>query len=191
MRSLTGNIGENMQRFAAKVGRSPYIQALTAGMMAIMPITLGVAVFAILGNLPFDQWQHFIERTGLYNHMMDLIAATSTLTALYISFTIAYFFGKNAGESGVITGVMSVSTFITLMPQSVVAEDGTVISALGVNYLGSGGVFVAMVIALVIGKLYTWLMTKDIKVKLPASVPPMVSFLYSLYSWANTTRKSL
>lgn len=175
MKNLTSSIAEQMQRFAAKIGSSSYIQALTAGMMATMPITLGVAAFAILANLPFEPWENFIINTGLHGHAMDLIAATSTLTALYVSFTIAYFFGKNAGESGVITGIMSVATFITLMPQSVVAPDGTVIEALSANYLGSEGVFVGMVIALFIGKFYTWLMSKNIKVKLPASVPPMVS----------------
>ena len=49
--------------------------------------------------------------------------------------------------------------FLCLMPQSVEGKDG-IISALLTSYLGSSGIFVAMLTALFITSLYCWLMKK-------------------------------
>lgn len=164
-----------MLKLAQKITENKYIQALMGGMMAVMPITLGVAAIAVLSSLPFDGWQYFLQNTaGLHGHMNDLLAATSTLTALYISFSIAYHFGKNEGANGLTTGILSVASFIVLMPQ-VIHANGEIIEGLGRNFLGSEGIFIAMINALFIGKLYTWLMSKNLKLKLPEGVPPMVA----------------
>jgi len=109
--------------------------------------------------------------------MNDLLAATSTLTALYISFAIAYHFGKNEGANGLMTGILSVASFLVLMPQVIQADPygEYVVAGLARNFLGSDGVFVAMLNALFIGRVYTWLMSKNLKLKLPEGVPPMVA----------------
>lgn len=167
-----------MLKVAQWITENKYIQALIGGMMSIMPITLGVAAVAVLVNLPFNGWQYFLQNTaGLHGHMNDLLAATSTLTALYISFAIAYHFGKNEGANGLTTGILSVATFLALMPQVIQADayGEYIVEGLGRNFLGSEGVFVAMIIALFVGRLYTWLMTKNLKLKLPEGVPPMVA----------------
>lgn len=167
-----------MLKVAQWMTQNKYIQALIGGMMSIMPIMLGVAAVAVLVNLPFDGWQYFLENTaGLHGHMNDLLAATSTLTALYISFAIAYHFAKNEGANGLMTGILSVASFLVLMPQVIQADayGYYVVNGLGRNFLGSDGVFVAMINALFIGRLYTWLMSKNLKLKLPEGVPPMVA----------------
>ena len=57
--------------FATMVANSKYIKALTEGFMYTMPITLGVAVIAVLSNLPIDPWVDFLNSTGSvsYTHL--------------------------------------------------------------------------------------------------------------------------
>ena len=43
------------------------------------------------------------------------------------------------------------------------------------NYLGSDGLFVAIILAILVAASFGWLTRKDIKLKLPDSVPPMVA----------------
>lgn len=167
-----------MMNIAKWISENKYIQALIAGMMSIMPITLGVAAIAILVNLPFDGWQHFLQNNlGLHGHMNDLLLATNTLTSLYVGFAIAYHFGKNEGANGLITAILATASFIILMPQQITADayGNYVVGGLAHNFLGSDGIFVAMLNALLIGRLYTWLMSKNLKLKLPEGVPPMVA----------------
>ncbi|MCL2559155.1 MAG: PTS sugar transporter subunit IIC, partial [Turicibacter sp.] len=138
-------MGDFMLKVAQWISENKYIQSLIGGLMAIMPITLGVAAVAVLINLPMDGWQYFLtETTDIRFHAQEMLEATQTITALYISFTIAYTFTKNEGENGVTGGIMALASFLILMPQTIpVLVDGEVVGAaagLARNLLGSQGI---------------------------------------------------
>lgn len=161
---------------ATKVANSKYIKALTEGFMCTMPITLGVAVIAVLSNLPIDAWVNFLKDTGLYQIGQDVVSLTLSLLAIYVVGAIGYCFTKNENEKGIIGAVMSTAVFIILMPiQTFTTEAGASISALATSYMGSDGIFVAIILGLFVPKLYCFLMSKNLRLKLPDSVPPMVS----------------
>lgn len=174
MDSMQSGLERVMGPFAQKLSESKIIAALTAGMMSTMPITLGVAAFAVIANLPVPALQSFLTHTGMLQPMLDLVAATSSLLAIYIVPAVAYHYGKNEGESGITTALMAIAAFIVLMPQTVSVGKKS-IAALSTTYLGSNGIFVGMIVALLMAISYTKLMKKGIKLKLPDSVPPNVS----------------
>ncbi|MDO4468099.1 MAG: PTS transporter subunit EIIC [Bacillota bacterium] len=165
-----------VQPFAAAVANNKFIQALTEGFMCTMPITLGVAVIAVLGNLPIEPWMAFLNNTGLYPIAQQVISLTLSLLAIYVVGAVGYCYTKNQGESGIYGLIISLASFIVLMPvQELTAADGSTVSALALNYMGSDGIFVALIVGLVTASLYCFLMKKNLKLKLPESVPPMVS----------------
>ncbi len=174
METMQSGLDRVMGPFAQKLSENKIISALTAGMMASMPITLGVAAFAILGNLPIEPWQTFLTNTGMGQHMLDIVAGTSSLLAVYIVPTIAYHYAKNERENGLTAAVLALAGFIVLQPQTITLGDQT-IPALLQSHLGSNGIFVGMLTAILIGISYSKLMKMNIKLKLPASVPPNVS----------------
>lgn len=162
--------------FATMVANSKYIKALTEGFMYTMPITLGVAVIAVLSNLPIAPWTEFLKSAGLYTVGQEVISLTLSLLAIYVVGAIAYSFTRNEGENGIIGAVMATASFIVLIPVQTFTNDaGASVSALGINYMGSDGIFIAILLGLIIPKLYCFLMSKNLKLKLPNSVPPMVS----------------
>lgn len=161
--------------FADWISRNRFIKALTQGFMCTMPITIGTAALAILGNLPVGPWQDFINSTGLYQVLLDVASVTISLMAVYIVSAIAYNFANNEGESGMIGALMAFGTFLILAPIQTPEVDGVATSMLSLDHLGSNGVFPAMLCGLLVPYFYCKLMKKNLKLKLPSSVPPMVS----------------
>ncbi len=163
-----------MNPLAKKISESKIISAIMSGMMTTLVITMGVAVISILSAIPFEPWQNFLTSTGLGAQMNDVVSATTSLMAIYIAPAVAYKYAKGEGENALNAALISLAAFIILMPQRVTVGEQTV-GALQSGYLGSQGIFVAMITGVVIGMAYSALMKKNIKMKLPASVPPMVS----------------
>ncbi|MGM2413564.1 PTS sugar transporter subunit IIC [Bacillus cereus group sp. BceL062] len=156
------------------LGNSKVVNAITSGMMMTIPVTIGVTLFAILGNLPFEGWKEFLIQIGIYTHMQDMISATLSLLAVYMVVIIAYSYAKEEGMNGMTAAVIALGSFLCLMPMSIkVGEEQ--ISAILNQYLGSDGIFVAMFVGVFTSKLYCSLKRKNIGVKLPESVPPMVA----------------
>lgn len=159
---------------ATKLNESLIVKGLSSGMMRTMPITLGVAVFAILVNLPIQPWLDFLINSGLSVVTQEIINVTMSMLAIYVVISVSSCYAKVNGESGLTASLISTGAFLCLMPQTVEGTDG-IISALQTSYLGSNGIFVAMLIALLITNIYCWLCKKNIMLKLPDSVPHMVS----------------
>lgn len=171
---LQGFLEKFIGPIAQKLNESDLIRGLSNGMMQTLPITLGVSVFAILVNLPITFWQTFLQNTGLYGTTQEILSATMSMLAIYIVISVSYSYTNIKKQSGLTAAIISTGAFLCLMPQSVEGKDGAVGALLG-SYLGSNGIFVAIVTALVISSLYIWLMNKNLSIKLPDSVPPMVS----------------
>ena len=174
MDKLQSTLEGIMNPIAKKINDSKIITAIMTGMMTTLVITMGVAVISILSAIPFEPWQNFLTSTGLGAHMSDIVAATTSLMAIYIAPAVAFKYASGEGENGLNAALISLAVFIILMPQRVTVGEQTV-GALSSTYLGSQGIFVAMISGVLIGMLYCSLMKKNIKMKLPASVPPMVS----------------
>lgn len=171
MNNISRMIEEKIVPFASKLAENDFIAAISAGMMGVLPITLGTSVIAILGNLPIDALTQFLMNTGLYGTVQDFIALTMSLTAIYMTFTIGYSFANRRGKNALTGGVLSAAAFISLLP--IISLDG--VAALATANLGSTGIFVAMIVSLLASWLYCILLDKHITLKLPATVPPMVS----------------
>lgn len=164
-----------MGPFANAVSTNKFIRALTAGFMASMPITLGTAVIAVLGNLPIKPWQNFLTNTGLYQNAQDFISLTLSLIGIYVVVTISYNLTKSEGKNAIVGSAISLASFISLMPIQLVDIDGVSTKTLLSANMGSNGIFVAMLIGLIIPWIYCKLMDKNLILKLPDSVPPMVT----------------
>lgn len=161
---------------AAKVSENKFITALTEGFMLTMPITLGVAVIAVLSNIPIAPWMSFLQSSGLYSIGQQVISLTLSLLAIYVVGAIGYRYTVNEKENGMTGALFSLAVFIILMPvETFKNSSGAEVNALLTSNMGSDGIFVALLIGLFIPWLYVKLLHKNLVVKLPHSVPPMVS----------------
>ena len=174
MNKLQTNLEKFMGPLAQKITESKIISAMMPGMMASLVITMGVAAISIISAIPFEPWQNILTTSGLGAHMNAIISATTSLMALYVVPGIAFHYAKNEGENGLNAALLALAIFITLQPQSInVGEE--VFSVLQQKYLGGQGIFVGMITSIVVSISYCKLMKKNLKMKLPETVPTMVS----------------
>lgn len=162
---------------AEKMSANKTIQAITNGMMAVLPVSLGVAFIAIVGQFPFEPWQLFLSDIGLTQVIADFVNITTGLYAIYIVITIAYECAKIEKVSPITPTILSLAFFLILVPQHqmVVGKD-MVSTMITTSSIGSDGIFVAMAVAILVTKFYAYMMHREMfLIKLPASVPPMVS----------------
>lgn len=150
------------------------IQSVAEGFMRTGPITFGIFIFAILGNLPIESYTNWLTEIGLKVHFDAVLNASLNIIALYVSFTIAYSYAKRKEDNFLSCGLLSLLSFLIVMPQTVAGKEGD-IAAFSLTYLGGNGVLVALILAVVISHLFHFLSKKDIKFKMPEGVPPMVS----------------
>lgn len=163
-----------IEPMSVKLNNNKAISSITEGFIRTSPITLGIALFAILKGIPVTAWTNYLTTSGLGAHLDAIILASTGLMSLYVSFSIAFCYARKLGSDGFTSGFLSLMTFFILMPQSVEGVDGP-INALSTGYLGGDTLFVALIISLVVTKLVHVLTKKGFVFKMSDTVPPMVS----------------
>lgn len=159
-----------------KITTNRFIMALTEGFMCTMPITLGTAVIAVLANLPIKAWSTLLNNTGIYAVAQDFIALTLSLLAVYVVGAVAYCYTKNEKQNAITGALLALASFMVLLPiEHITNETGMAVSMLKTSYLGSEGIFVAILCGMFVSWMYCALMRKNLQLKMPDAVPPMVS----------------
>lgn len=158
---------------ASKVADSKMLDALMGGMMCTLPMTLGVSVIAILINFPIPGFSDWVVSSGLMATGNSILTVTMNMMGIYISFFIGLRWGKVCGLSGYTGGIVSGAVFLAFMPQQSF-EDIPMASFINTSYMGSNGIFVAILLGLIVPKVTAVLMSK-LEIKLPDMVPPMVA----------------
>ncbi|MBS4456015.1 PTS sugar transporter subunit IIC [Tuanshanicoccus lijuaniae] len=159
---------------ANKIAGNSYIKSIGEGSMGLLSVIMFGAFFTVFKNIPWEPYQIFLKVT----HIGDVIAAvplfTTDMIGLYMAFSIAYRASHNfkIGEHAFSTGVVSLLSFLILTPINTELMER--VSFIDASYLGAKGVFTAIIVALVSTKLMKLFVNKNITIKLPDGVPPMV-----------------
>lgn len=167
-------VDEKIIPVAAKISENKIVKSIQYGAMATMPLTLGVSMLAIAINLPFDSWQLWLVESGVNVHVNATIKVAMEISAIFMSFMIGYHNANERKSSGLTGGIIALASFLILTPQSIPYEGGEV-AGLNFTYLGSSGIFGGMIVAIIVSSIFVALDRKGLVVKLPTSVPPMVS----------------
>lgn len=167
-----------LQKFIGPIAKvmseNDTIQSVAEGFMRTGPVTFGVCIFVILGNLPFTGYTEWLMNIGLKVHFDAISNASLNILGLYISFSVAYCFAKRKGNNALSCGILSLLSFLIIIPQTVAGAEGDV-TAFNVTYLSGTGILVALILALIVGHLFHFLSSKGLKFSMPDGVPPMVS----------------
>lgn len=157
---------------AARIGNQRHLVAIRDGFIAIMPLTI-VGSFAVLINsLPIKAYQNLLD--SIWDHATwtqwggNMWGATFGIISLLLSFTIAYNLAKSYDKDGLSAGVIGFASYMTF---GTFGEGGLT----GLT-TGTGGIFVAIIIALLSSELFSRLSgNRRLLIKMPDSVPPAVS----------------
>lgn len=164
---------------STKIGSNKVLKGLSEGMIMTLPLTLGASLFMVLGNFPVPAFSNWLNAIGVGAQLNAIAGGTLSILALYISFTVAYSYAKQLKAEATTAGILSLASFLIIMPQTV-GEGKNMVGAFAGTYLGSQGIFVAILVGLVVSGVYARLSRVPwLNIKLPDSVPPMIANSFS------------
>ncbi|WP_297377628.1 PTS sugar transporter subunit IIC [uncultured Helcococcus sp.] len=166
---------EKLLPIASKLGANKGLIAIRDGITLAMPLIIVGSIFMILASLPIKAFTDFLAENGISDYLWKGVNSSFGLTGLVASFGIANSMANQYKVDGIAAGIVSLSSFVVVTP-FLTGEDG---SGLTLSYLGSSGIFVAIVLGLLSAYVYQWFINKNIKITLPDSVPPAIARSFS------------
>lgn len=184
MSKFTDVLENKVMPVAGRIAGQRHLQALRDGLILTMPLIIIGSIFLILGFLPIPGYEDFMANTFGDQWLTKLlypVGATFDIMALIAGFGIAYRLAEKYNVEPLSAGAISVSAFLLATPFEVsfLAEGATdavmVGGAIPAALMGSKGLFVAMLIAMLSTEIYRYIIQKNIVFRLPDGVPPAVS----------------
>lgn len=179
MDKLMGFLEKYLMPISAKLSGNRYLRAVSGGFIAVMTANIVGSMFTLIGNLPIPAYTNWLAETGLNAVFALPGAVTVSMISLYAAFFIAYQLAKEFNSDGLGAGLISLICFLMVTGTSTFfaqpAEGAAAVSAVSTEFLAAKGLFAAMIIALLTGRAYVWILEKGWTIKLPDSVPPNVS----------------
>ena len=165
---------EKLIPVAAWIERNKFINGFRRAFIILMPLLMIGSIFLMISALPIPGYQEFMNSVfgEQWKDILDIpITMTFSLIAVYVSFLVAQQLAKQYELDSISTGFLSFASFLILTPLVSVENVGTVLSF---EWLGSKGMFVAMVIAIGTVYIFKFFVTRKIIIKMPEGVPPEV-----------------
>jgi len=124
----------------AWLDRNPYLAAIRAGMVAVVPLTIVGGLFMIVTNLPVPRWNAIVAP---YLQLLQIpVTATFGVLAIVACAAIAYELGKSFGQDAFATATTAVVVLLMISLDPVTLTFPS-------DALGSRGLFTAILVAIV------------------------------------------
>lgn len=147
---------ERLQRGLYALENHPVLSSIRQGFILVIPVLITGSLALLVRSFPIPQVQEFLQTflNGFLDRaLLGLFNATSGLMSVYITLAISYFYSQTLARE--FQGMQAVAMFTALacFVLSFCVADG----ALTTDYMGSNGVFVAMVCAILATRLFYFL----------------------------------
>lgn len=176
---------------AGELSNNRFLKSVSNGFMVLMPVIIIGAIFSLLNGLAIPSYQNFITNIGIKPILGIPNTITNDILAIYAVFFIAYNLAKTYDKDPGIAGMIALASFLAITP---IVNTGNVIKGFleknsivipadikiaGVNsipydWIGSRGLFVAIIVAIISTVVYSKLLDRGLSIKLPESVPPTI-----------------
>ena len=175
MKRVNQILEEKMLPIASKLGNNKVLIAIRDGITLSMPLIIIGSLFLVIASLPIEAWTNWLTAVGIDTYLWKGVDSSFGLMGLVASFGVAYSYARQHKVDGVSAGIIALSSFIVVTP-FVTGEAG---AGIPVGYMGSKGLFVAMVLGVISSLIFKWFIQHNIQIKLPEAVPPAVARSFS------------
>lgn len=160
---------DKLLQYAEVFQNNKYVRAISASMIGLMALMMISSVATLIGAIDFMGIGEFMVNTGIKALLDQVNAMTMDVISLYVAFLIAYKLGEIFECDALNCGVMGLMSFLILTPLAAEGKD------IAMSSIGSAGMFVAIISGLVGARIYIFFIQKKITIKMPDTVPPVVS----------------
>lgn len=167
---------QKLQDLGGKISANKAISSLQASMMGIMAILLIGSISQILSMLG-TMFNLFQPNDFVYNVIYAPYNLTMGVVAIWVAFLIGYNYSKALGMNPIQNGMISLTSFLlTCAPISTyVLEGGATVAAMDVAYIGSTGMFVAIIVGFVTTRISYFINKRNLYIKMPDVVPSFLA----------------
>lgn len=162
-----------MKEFLEKVERwtanNVILKVLRNAMLPVLPLVIIGSIFQIIANLPvlLPFLPQYSEK--IMSILTIPYSITNGIIGLVVAFSVGFYFAREQKVNQLYGGILSVATFLVSANN---IYEGNIVQA---TYLGSSGMFTAIVVAFVTVGILGFCKEKNISIKLPEVVPPAVA----------------
>ncbi len=181
--STLDKITEKVMKFA----QLRYIKIIMNAFMGIAAFSIGASLFSLVKSIPIPFWQDFMTNSGLGNILSIPITMVSNLYAVMVVICVGYQVAKSFEQTALPVAMTAFGAFMILTPFEATVRitnaagemvTGVASNVISLSPLGSQGIFLAMFSGLLAARLYVFLIKKNIKIKMPDSIPPSVAGMF-------------
>lgn len=160
--------------------QSVFLNIVSASFMMIMPITIIGSFASLFKGMDVGGYQAWIKANGLYNLLGAVYQFSVGLLGLYIVFCIGYQYAQKNGlkKQATTIGLVSLMCFLIITPYTA-AADAYSAATLTTTWLGSSGMFMAIITGFLVGWIFKLCMKHHIEITLPKQVPPTIARQFS------------
>ncbi|MET3558384.1 PTS system cellobiose-specific IIC component [Streptococcus rupicaprae] len=164
-----------VQKFAGKISNQRHLIALRDGMATAMPLIIIGSVFMLIANFPVESFSKWLASVGVSLWLNKATDATFGIVGLVVTFAVAYHLAKHYDVDRMSAGMISLASLVLLTP-ILTSESG---NGFPTKYLGTPGLFVGIVVAIVSTEVFKFFVKRNIVIKMPDTVPPNVAKAFS------------
>jgi cellobiose PTS system EIIC component len=167
---------EKLSNISEKVGNNSYLQGISQGVMGALPFIIIGAFASLFMGLPIEGWQSFMASTGFAPVLNMLVNATTNFLGIIVTYFVARSFAEKLGVTSKVVGFLAIMFFLVLLPSYTMDDGhGHVTSYLSYDFLGTKGMLIGILIAIVTVRVFKLIIDKKIIIKMPEGTPPFVS----------------
>lgn len=183
MKKILDYLEKILTPMARIIGENKYLIAIRDGFLLSTPLLIVGSIFLLIANFPIPNWDSFMA-SFLGNDWTDKmsvpVSASFDVMTILAVVGIGYSLAKQFKADAMQAGIVSLVSFFILTPfYSEFTPEGSdavyQVNSLPLKWVGSSGLFLGMIVALISTRLFIAINDKGWKIKMPEGVPPTVT----------------
>lgn len=163
-------INEKIAPVVGAFGENKFIQSIVRGMVGVVPVTFLGAIFLLLLILG----TYIPALAAITPAIMTGYNLTLGMLGFYVALSVGISYAKLYDLNQLTAAIVSVTAFLTIIVQVDLAT-----GSISLANFGSTGIFPALLTTLIAMSIYRFFIVKDLVIKMPAGVPPMIGEMFS------------
>lgn len=167
---------------AEKLGNNKVLIAIRDGFLVSTPLIIVASIFLVIANFPIPGYVDFLAQffgQGWPSKMDAVIDSTFSVLGLLGAVGIGYAYARQLESDPIAGGAVALVCFLIITPKVhsdfVNAANGKLFNGFALGHLGSAGMFLAMLTAIISVKIFVTVKNKGWVIKMPDGVPPAVT----------------
>ncbi|MDR2079356.1 MAG: PTS transporter subunit EIIC [Treponema sp.] len=175
----TDFINNRILPLVGKIQTNRGLLILRSSFMTTMPALMTGALLSLIQGLPLGQgYANFLRNSGI-SFFLQAGVNVCNLIALYFIASFGYHIGEYKKQNAFQCSLVALVCFLLITPLSASQFiDGSLVTvdgAISTGWLGAQGLFSAIIVGIAAINIYSRLLNKNLKIKMPEAVPESIA----------------